>query len=58
MHTKEPWIGVNGISHKGICVRSWPVFLDCIELQKLTSFPVDAAEKQRYYMVQTVKKPQ
>jgi hypothetical protein len=34
------------------------VFLDCIELHKLTIFPVDAAEKQRYYMTQTVKKPQ
>jgi hypothetical protein len=32
--------------------------LDCIELHKLTIFPVDAAEKQRYYMMQTVKKPQ
>jgi hypothetical protein len=58
MHTKEPWIGVNRISHKGFCVCSWPAFLDCIELHKLTIFPVDATEKQRYYMVQTVKKPQ
>jgi hypothetical protein len=47
MHTKDPWIGVNRISHKRICVRSWPAFLDCIELHKLTIFPVDAAEKQR-----------
>jgi hypothetical protein len=34
------------------------IFLDCIELHKLTIFPVDAAEKQHYYMTQTVKKPQ
>jgi hypothetical protein len=33
-------------------------FLDCIELHKLTIFPVDAAEKQHYYMTQTDKKPQ
>ncbi len=58
MHTKDLWIGVNGISHKGIRVCSWPAFLDCNKLHKLTIFPVDAAEKQRYYMVQTVKKPQ
>jgi hypothetical protein len=32
--------------------------LDCIKLYKLTIFPVDAAEKQPYYMTQTVKKPQ
>jgi hypothetical protein len=58
MHTKDPWIGMNRISHKGFCICSWPAFLDCIELHKLTIFPVDATEKQRYYMVQTVKKPQ
>ncbi len=49
-HTKDPWIGVNGSSNKGICVCSWPFLLDCIELHKLTIFPMDAAEKQHYYM--------
>ncbi len=58
IHTKDPWIGVNGSSNKGIRVCSWPSFLDCIKLHKLIIFPVDAAEKQRYYMTQTVKKPQ
>jgi hypothetical protein len=37
---------------------SWLSFMDCIELHKLTIFPADAAEKQRYYMQQTIKKPQ
>ncbi len=33
--------------------------MDCVELHnKLTVFPADAAEKQRYYMQQTIKKPQ
>jgi hypothetical protein len=32
--------------------------MDCIELRKLTIFAVDTTEKQRYYMMQTVKKPQ
>jgi hypothetical protein len=58
MHTKNPWIGVNGKSNKGICVKSWISFMDCIELHKLTVVPADAAEKQRYYMRQTIKKPQ
>jgi hypothetical protein len=58
MHTKNPWIGVNGKSNKGICVKSWISFMDCIELHKLTIFPADAAEKQCYYMQQTIKKPQ
>jgi hypothetical protein len=58
MHTKNPWIGVNGKSTKGIHVKSWISFMDCIELHKLTVFPADAAEKQCYYMQQTIKKPQ
>ncbi len=32
--------------------------MDCIELHKLIVFPADAAEKQHYYMQQTIKKPQ
>jgi hypothetical protein len=58
MHTKNPWVGVNGHSNKGLCMRSWISFMDCIELHKLTIFPADSAEKQRYYMQQTIKKPQ
>ncbi len=58
MHTKNPWIGVNGKSNKGIRVKSWISFMDCTELHKLTVFPADATKKQRYYMQQTIKKPQ
>jgi hypothetical protein len=58
MHTKNLWIGVNGESNKGTCVKSWISFMDCIKLHKLTIFPAVAAEKQRYYMQQTIKKPQ
>jgi hypothetical protein len=58
MHTKNPWIGVNGKFNKGLHVKSWISFMDCIELHKLTVFPADAAEMQRYYMQQTIKKPQ
>jgi hypothetical protein len=57
MHTKNPWIGINGKSNKGIHVKSWISFMDCIKLHKLTVFPADAAEKQRYYMQQMIKKP-
>jgi hypothetical protein len=58
MHTKNPWIGVNGKSNKGIHMKSWILFMDCIKLHKLTVFPADAAEKQRYYMQQMIKNPQ
>ncbi len=39
-------------------MRSWLSFQDCIKLYKLTIFPADAAEKQHFYMQQTIKKPQ
>jgi hypothetical protein len=58
MHTKILWIGVNGKSNKGICVKSWISCMDCIKPHKLTVFPADAPEKQLYYMQQTIKKPQ
>jgi hypothetical protein len=58
MHTKNPRVGVNGRSNKGLCVRSWISFMDCIELHKLIVFPADAPEKQHSYMQQTIKKPQ
>jgi hypothetical protein len=57
MHSKDPWIGVNGQSHKGLHVQSWLSFQECIKLHKLTLFSADAAEKQHFYMWQTIKKP-
>jgi hypothetical protein len=58
MHTKNPWVGMNGKSNKGLHVHSWISFMDCIKLHKLTVFPADAAENQHYYMQQTIKKSQ
>jgi hypothetical protein len=58
MHCKYPWIGMNGQSHKGLCLRSWLSFQDCIKLHELTVFPADVAEKQRFCMQQMIKKPQ
>jgi hypothetical protein len=58
MHSKDPWISMNGKSHKDHRVRSWLSFQDCIKLHKLTIFPADATEKQHLYMQQTIKKPQ
>jgi hypothetical protein len=58
MYTKNPWIGVNGKSNKGISVKSWILFMDCIKLHKLTIIPNGAAKKQHYNMQQMIKKPQ
>jgi hypothetical protein len=58
MHNKDPWVAVDGSLNKGPRERDWDSFLDCIELHKLTIFSYDAAELQRYYMQQHVRKPQ
>ncbi len=58
MHSKDPWVGLNSHSHKGLQVQSWLSFQDCIKLHKLTVFPADATEKQCFYMQQKIKKPQ
>jgi hypothetical protein len=38
--------------------RKWAAFQDCLELHKLTVFTADAAERQRFYIQQVVRKPQ
>ncbi len=58
MHTKDPWVAVNGSLNKGPCKKTWESFLDCIEPYKLTIFSCGAAELQRYYMQQHVRNPQ
>jgi hypothetical protein len=58
MHTKNPWIGMNGKTNKGVCLHSWICFMDCTKLHKLTIFPADITEKQHYYMQQMIKNPQ
>jgi hypothetical protein len=58
VHGNDPWVAVNGTSHKGPRMKTWTSFLDCIEIHRLTNFPCDAAELQCYYMQQGTKKPQ
>ena len=58
MHERDSWAAVNGQVTKGRHPRMWMSFLDCLELHKLTVFSADAAEKQRYYIQQAVRKPQ
>jgi hypothetical protein len=46
MHSKDTWIGMNGKSNQGLCMRSWLSFQDCIKLHKLTVFPADITENR------------
>ncbi len=58
MHEHDSWAAVNGQVTEGRHPRTWMSFLDCLELHKLTVFSADAAEKQRFYIQQVVRKPQ
>ncbi len=58
MHERDSWAAVNGQVTKGRRPRTWMSFLDCLKLHKLTVFSADAAEKQRFYIQQVVRKPQ
>ncbi len=50
MHEHDLWAGANGEKHDGKCSKSYIAFLDCLELDKLTVFTADAAERQHFYI--------
>ncbi len=57
MHERDSWAAVNGQVTKGRHPQTWMSFLDCFKLHKLTVFSADAAERQRFYIQQIVRKP-
>jgi hypothetical protein len=57
MHTKNPWEDIKGGKHNSLRRKSQQSLTDCIEFHKLTVFTVDAAERLRYYLMCSVKKP-
>jgi hypothetical protein len=58
MHKRDSWAGANGERHDEKRPKGFKAFLDCLELHELTVFTADAAERQRYYIQQGVRKPQ
>jgi hypothetical protein len=58
MHDHNAWAGLNGEKHKGKHPHTWVLFKDCLELQKVTIFSMDAAKRQKFYIQQGVQKPQ
>ncbi len=57
MHTKNPWEDIKGAKHNGLRGKSHQSLTDCIEFHKLMVFTVNAAERLKYYLVCSVKKP-
>jgi hypothetical protein len=57
MHTKTPWGDIKGVKHKSLRGKLHQSSTDCIEFHKLTVFTVNAAERLRYYLMCSAKKP-
>jgi hypothetical protein len=57
MHTRDPWEDLKGVKHKGIRRKSCLSLWECINFHKLTIYSIDAAERQRFYMLCNLKKP-
>jgi len=51
MHAKDPWEDLRGIKHDGLRRKSSTSLWECIDFRKLTVYSIDAAERQRFYML-------
>jgi len=57
MHTKDPWEDLRGAKHNGLRRKSMASLWECINFHKLTVYSINAAERQRFYMLCNLKKP-
>jgi hypothetical protein len=54
----DPFKDLQGMSRKGPRRLSWESFDDYIMFHLLTAFPNNAAEQEKYYLSNVLKKPQ
>jgi hypothetical protein len=54
----DPYVNLQGDSLEGPREMSCKSFNDCIMFHLLTVFPINAAEKEKYYISNVLKKPQ
>ena len=57
MHAKDPWEDLKGTKHDGLRRKTVKSLSDCIDFYKLSVYSVDAAERQRFYIMCNLKKP-
>jgi hypothetical protein len=57
MHTKNPWEDIKGVKHNSLCRKLQQSLMNCIQFHKLTVFTIEAAERLRYYLMCSIKKP-
>jgi hypothetical protein len=54
----DPFKDLQGVSRKGPWGFSWESFNECVMFHLLTVFPNNAAEQEKYYLSNVLKKPQ
>jgi hypothetical protein len=54
----NPFVNLQGVSLDGPSGMSRESFNDCIMFHLLTAFPINAAEQEKYYISNVLKKPQ
>ncbi len=58
-HTESnPYVNLQGVSLEGPRGMSCESFNDCVMFHLLTAFPIIAAEQEKYYISDVLKKPQ
>ena len=57
VHETDPWTTLGGTKIRGLWMKTSKSLEDCITFHKRTVFSVDAAERQKSYMMGSLKKP-
>ncbi len=57
VHESDPWTWLDGHKNKGIQTKTSKSLKDCITFHKRTVFTLDATERQKSYMMGSLKKP-
>jgi hypothetical protein len=54
----DPCVNLQGVSLEGSRGTSCELFNNCVMFHLLTAFPINAAEQEKYYVTNVLKKPQ
>jgi hypothetical protein len=54
----DPYVNLQGVSLEGPRGMSCELFNNCVMFPLLTAFPINAAEQEKYYISNVLKKPQ
>jgi hypothetical protein len=54
----DPYVNLQGVSLEGPRGMSHKSFNNCVMFRLLTAFPINAAEQEKYYILNVLKKPQ